>query len=172
MNVGVPADAWYVWVGVVLVSLSVAGVVLGLPGEPPPDAADAANTIDRVAASEYGTTATAKVDADQARIGTKQLSLRNDGGTAHTSITFGSMTPVDAATGATAEAGAELLAGEGVTTVLNGQPEFDSERELRNRFRELRASVDRLGSNWQETSGRLRVRSVQIGGALVVLVGA
>jgi hypothetical protein len=52
MNLEAPADAWYVWVGVALVSMTVAGVVGGLPSQPPPDSQTAANTVDRVAVSE------------------------------------------------------------------------------------------------------------------------
>lgn len=171
MNLEVPADAWYVWIGVVFVSLTVAGVVLSLPSEPPPDAGEAANTVDRVAASEYGTRATYELDATQARIGTKQLAFRNDGGTTHASIAFGSMTPVDSATGETAEAGEALLAGESVAAVLDRRPRFGREDELREAFADLRAAVDGDGAEWHETTGRLRVRSVRLAGEVVVLVG-
>ena len=171
MNLEVPADAWYVWIGVVFVSITVAGVVLGLPSEPPPDAGEAANTVDRVAASEHGTRVTYELDATQARIGTKQLAFRNDGGTTHASIAFGSMTPVDSATGATAEAGMALLAGKSVAAVLGRQPEFDREEVLREAFADLRVAVDRDGAQWHETTGRLRVRSVRLAGEVVVLVG-
>lgn len=170
MNFEVPADAWYVWIGVLVVSLSVAGVVLSLPSEPPPDASDAANTVDRVATSEHGTRATAELDAEQARIGTKQLALRNDGGTTHASIAFGSITPVDAAAGPAAEAGTALLAGAQLSAVVDDSAAFDSERSVRDAFAELRLRVDSEGSNWHETEGRLRVRSLRIAGELVVLV--
>ncbi|MFT4946409.1 MAG: hypothetical protein ACI8TL_000644, partial [Natronomonas sp.] len=76
MNLETPADAWYVWVGVVFVSIAVAGVVVSLPSEPPPDAGEAANTVDRAAASEHGTRVRYELDAERARIGTKQLTLR------------------------------------------------------------------------------------------------
>jgi hypothetical protein len=171
MNLEAPADAWYVWVGVVLVSLSVAGVVLELPSEPPPDAAGAANTVDRVAASEHGTSAGYKLDAEQTRIGTKQLAFRNGGGTTHASVAFGSMTPVDAATGPTSHAGDALLAGESVGTVIERHTEFSREQQLREAFVNLRTTVDREGAAWHETNGRLRVRSVRIAGEVVVLVG-
>lgn len=171
MNLAVPADAWYVWVGVVLMSITVAGVVVSLPSEPPPDASDAANTVDRVAASEHGTKATYELDADQARIGTKQLAFRNDGGTTHASIAFGSVTPIDSATGETAKAGKALLAGEPSAAVLDHQTAFDREDELRDAFAALRLAVERDGPKWHETDGRLRVRSVRIAGEVVVLVG-
>lgn len=171
MTLEAPADAWYVWVGVVLVSVAISGVVVGLPSEPQPDAGKAANTVDRVAVSEHGTRATYKLDAEQARIGTKQLAFRNDGGTTHASIAFGSITPVDAATGETAEVGTTLLAGQNVETVLNRHPEFERAADIRDAFTGLRTAVDRNGARWHETEGRLRVRSVRIAGEMVVLVG-
>lgn len=171
MNLEVPADAWYVWVGVVFVSIAVAGVAVGLPSEPPPDASGAANTVDRVAASEHGTKATVELDAGQARIGTKQLAFRNDGGTTHASVAFGSMTPIDAATGSTVEVGADLLAGQTVDAVLDRHPEFEREQQLRDAFADLRAAVDRDGAEWRETEGRLRVRSIRVAGEKITLVG-
>lgn len=169
MTFETPADSWYVWVGVVLVSLSVAGVVVSLPSEPPPDTAGATNAIDRAAASEYGTRVSYETDAEQSRIGTKQLALQNDGGRTHASVAFGSITPVDAARGETREAGLALLDGATLTAVLSKHD--SSEPELRERFEGLRERVDRTGADWRETNGQVRVRSVQIAGELVVLVG-
>lgn len=171
MNLEVPADAWYVWIGVVFVSITVAGVVLGIPSEPPPDSGEAANTVDRVAASEHGTRVAYELDATQVRIGTKQLAFRNGGGTTHASVAFGSMTSVDSATGETAEAGEALLAGKPVAAVLDSRPQFAREDDLREAFADLRVAVDRGGAEWHETGGRLRVRSVRLAGEVVVLVG-
>ena len=64
------------------VPLAVGGIVLGLPTQPPPDAAGAANTVDRVANSEVGAAATYEHDATEIRVGTRQLWLRNVGSTA------------------------------------------------------------------------------------------
>ncbi|MXR51963.1 hypothetical protein GRX03_10170 [Halovenus sp. WSH3] len=171
MTVEAPADSWYTWVGVVLVSVAVAGVVAGLPAEPPPDASGAANTVDRVAASERGTSVSHEVDADQARIGTKQLAFRNDGGTTQASIAFGTMTPVDAADGPVRDAGEALLAGAHPEEVIERRAAFETERDLRAAFDDLRTDADRRGVEWQETNGRVLIRSVQIAGEQVVLVG-
>lgn len=172
MNLEAPADAWYTWIGVALVSIAVAGVVVGLPGEPPPDARGAANAVDRVAASEHGTETTYELDATQARIGTKQLAFRNDGGTTHASVAFGSMTPLGAADGRTRAAGEALLDGEHPQEVVERYTAFGTERDLRETFAEHRAAVDRRGVEWRETGGWLRIRSVRIAGELVVLVEA
>lgn len=88
-----PADAWYVWVGAAAVTVALGGVVLSLPQQPPPDATAAANTIDRVAGSSMGAEGTYDHDADEVRIGVEQLSMRNDGGTAHASLTYGTIAP-------------------------------------------------------------------------------
>ncbi len=170
MNLEAPADAWYVWVGVALASIAVAGVVAGLPSQPPPDASTAANTVDRVAASEYGTTATYDPEATAVRIGTRQIGLRNDGGTQYASVSFGAMTPIGAARGATHAAGTALLSGVSPQQAVE-QTAIDSELELRKRLAEVRERIDTRGANWRPLEGKLRIRSVRIDGRIVVLVG-
>ncbi|AHG00753.1 hypothetical protein HALLA_05955 [Halostagnicola larsenii XH-48] len=49
MELEAPADAWYVWLALSIVSIAIVGIVLGLPTGPPPDANEAANTIERTA---------------------------------------------------------------------------------------------------------------------------
>lgn len=170
MNLEAPADAWYVWVGVALVSIAVAGVVAGLPSQPPPDTTTAANTVDRVAASEYGTTATYDPDAAAARIGTRQIGLRNDGGTQYASVSFGAMTPVAAARGTTHAAGTALLAGASPQETVE-QTAIESELELQERLAGVRERIDMTGATWRPVDGRMRVRSVRVDGTMVVLVG-
>jgi len=65
MELESPADAWYVWFGVALVSLAFVGVVASFPTEPPPDTAEAADAIDRVTASGYNATAEYEHNADR-----------------------------------------------------------------------------------------------------------
>jgi hypothetical protein len=169
MNLEAPADAWYVWVGVALVSMTVAGVVAGLPSQPPPDAQNAANTVDRVAASEYGTTAEYEPDADAARVGTRQIGLRNDGGTQYASVTFAAMTPVAAARGETHEAATALLSGARPETVVD-RTAIVNERVLWLRLANVRERIDSEGATWRPVD-TIRVRSVRIDGKVVVLVG-
>lgn len=169
MNLEASADAWYAWVGVALVSMAVAGVVAGLPSQPPPDADKVANAVDRVAASEYGTTAEYNPDADAAWVGTRQIGLRNDGGTQYASVTFEAMTPVAAARGEIHAAANALLSGASPQVVVD-QTAIVSERALWERLAQVRARVDTGGATWRPVE-TVRVRSVRLDGELVVLVG-
>lgn len=89
MDLESPADAWYVWIGVALVSVIVAGIVLALPATPPPDARGAASAIDRVSGSPYNASATYEHTADEIRIENRSVALRNDDGTARSTLAFG-----------------------------------------------------------------------------------
>ncbi|MEF8820862.1 MAG: hypothetical protein V5A52_01170 [Halovenus sp.] len=171
MELETPADAWYVWVGVAIVSVGVAGVALGVPSQPPPDATEAANAIDRVAVSQYGASASFDHDADAVRIGPKQIALRNDGGTTHASIAVGSMTPVFETKGGLHRAATALVDGEPAPRVV-AESSFDSERALREALEDARLRIDREGTNWRAAEGKLRVRAVRLGDETVVLVDA
>lgn len=171
MELETPADAWYVWVGVAIVSVGVAGVAIGLPSEPPPDATEAANAIDRVAASQYGASASFDHEADAIRIGPKQIGMRNDGGTAHASIAVGSMLPVFATEGERHRAATALADGEPVPQVV-ADSSFESERALREALEQSQRRLDREGASWRAAAGTLRVRAVRLGGETVVLVDA
>lgn len=168
-----PVDAWYVWFGVAVASLAIAGVVLSLPTQPPPDATRAANAVDRVAGSTHVAAATVDHQAEEIRLGTSRLWMRNDGGTAHATIAFGPVTPVGAVDDATArEALRLLLDGLSATTVLD-RAGFDTLTES-----ELREAADSVGGRrndspaWRPAGDELQVRSVSLAGEIVVLVGA
>jgi hypothetical protein len=164
------ADAWYVWVAVAVVSIAVAGTVLALPAEPPPDAGAAANAADRVAASDYGTAVSYEHAADRARFGTRQISLRNEAGSDHASVSFEPLTPVTAADGELRRVLEALLAGEDPEVVAS-ETRFGSQRRLREALADLRRQVDRDGAEWHRTDGPVRVRSVRLAGETVVLIG-
>ncbi|WP_436344931.1 DUF7283 family protein [Natronorubrum sp. FCH18a] len=83
-----PADAWYVWVAVTIVSFAMAGIVLGLPTAPPPDADRTANAIEETAGSSYEAASTYGYDADEIKIDGKTIELRNEGGTDRSSLTY------------------------------------------------------------------------------------
>jgi hypothetical protein len=169
MELEAPADAWYTWVAVALVSIAVGGIVLGLPTRPPPDAAGAANTVDRVATSDASAAATYEHDAAKIRIGTRQLWLRNDAGTAHASVTFDSLTPLHATEGRTREAVQSLLDGRPPRAVL-ADTTFESQTELRKALAEARRNLDREGAEWRPAAGQIRVRVVAVDGQRVILV--
>ena len=90
-----PADAWYIWAAVTIISFAVAGVALGLPGGPPPDANEAANSIEGVAGSPYEGSSTYETDAETIAIDGKTIEMENEHGTAHASLTYGVAVPVN-----------------------------------------------------------------------------
>lgn len=165
-----PADAWYVWFGVAVVSLGVVGVVVAFPTGPPPDAAATANAIDRVAASEYGASGTHRHDGDELRIGTKQIWLRNDAGTSHATVSVGTLTPVFAADGDLNRIGQQLVDGKPPKQLVAESIRFDDEAELQAAFESLRAALDRDGPSWRRAIGELRVRRVTLDGESIVLI--
>ncbi|RQG96544.1 DUF7283 family protein [Natrarchaeobius chitinivorans] len=92
MDLEAPVDAWYVWFGVSAASVVIAGVVLGLPTGPPPDASGAANSVDRIAGSPYTASTVHEHDAAELRLqeGTT-IELRNEHGRAHSSLAYGTV---------------------------------------------------------------------------------
>ncbi|MFC4541502.1 hypothetical protein ACFO5R_06135 [Halosolutus amylolyticus] len=90
-----PADAWYVFLAVSIVSAALAGVVLSLPTGPPPDATQAANTIERVSGSSTEASATWKYEADTIRIDGPTIELENEHGTDRASTAYGVVVPVN-----------------------------------------------------------------------------
>lgn len=89
-----PADAWYVWLGVTVISLAIGGVVLGLPTGPPPDANQAANTIDRVSGSTEDASGRYDHDADLVKIDGATIELQNDDGVDRATLRYGEVVPV------------------------------------------------------------------------------
>ncbi|RQG93118.1 hypothetical protein EA462_02625 [Natrarchaeobius halalkaliphilus] len=158
MDLEAPADAWYVWIGVSAASIVIAGVVLGLPTGPPPDANAAANAIDRVAGSPYSASVVHQYEADEIRLQEgKTVVLRNDHGDAHSSIAFGSVVLV--------------TDDERLENVTGGTPfhdEFESEldrtdvdgtAEFLARIADSRADTD---GEWHPAGERLIVRNVRV----------
>lgn len=94
MDFEAPADAWYVYVAVVIVSIAVAGIAVGIPSMPPPDAQQAANTIEAVTGSEYTSSASYEHDADVVTIDRRTITMKNEYGTAHASFAYGTVVPV------------------------------------------------------------------------------
>jgi len=94
MELESPADAWFVWFGVALVSLAFVGVVASFPAEPPPDTPAVANAIDRTTASGYNATGEYEHDADRWYVANKTVVLKNDGGTTRESLSYARVVPV------------------------------------------------------------------------------
>jgi len=174
MDLEAPVDAWYVWIGVALVSTGLLGVALALPSQPPPDATKAANTIDRVAGSTHQAAASYDHDATEVRIGTKQLSMRNDGGTAHASIAFGSLTPVSAVeNGSIRRVLERILHGQSPERAIANVSGVDEVAQLLHGAggaADAREKIERRGAAWRSAADRLRVRKLELAGETVVLV--
>jgi hypothetical protein len=90
----VPVDGWYAWLGVAAVSVLLLATATSLPTQPPPDAARAADAVDRVAAGDHAATAEIPLAADTVTVGSRRLTLRNDAGASHAAFAFGPVTPV------------------------------------------------------------------------------
>lgn len=171
MDFEAPADAWYVWFGVALVSVSCAGIALQLPSQPPPDATKAVNTIDRVGSSPQQSFASYEHDATEVKLDTRRISMRNDGGTDHASITFGSMTPLyTIEDNEIRQALDRILSGSHPSNVLDELPYGES--ALLNAISDDRSQLGGQGEGWRQADGVLRIRNVEIAGELVLLVDA
>lgn len=152
-----PADAWYVWLGVSIVSLAIAGVVLGLPTGPPPDAEGATNAIEETSASPYESASTLEHDADAIAIDGKSVTMRNEHGIARSSIRYGQVVAVNGDEGLE-----RLVYGEDFETVFDDELE-DPHENAATVFmdRVADAEADNSGE-WLTASDELFVRQVAV----------
>lgn len=150
MDLEAPVDAWYVWLGASLLTVSMAGMALALPSQPPPDANQAANTVDRVAGNDLGGTASYEHDARMVKLTPEEIVLRNDGGTARSTVSFGRMASVHAN-----EDLEEVLYGAHPTDQYGG-----SDSNAWERFHEdVEDAEERLEDpEWRNVDGTVRVR--------------
>lgn len=158
-------DAWYVWVGALIASIAIAGVAVSLPSEAPPDANQAANTIEEVGTSTYNASAEYEHDATEVKLDAKTIAMENDGGVDRATIAFGSMTPVREHPNH-AQPGLDVLWGEPVSEV------FDSPEELEQWAEQARQAADETGGEWRQSNDRLRVKHIRWGDVSVTLVDA
>lgn len=151
-----PADVPFVWIALLVVSAGVLGVVLSLPDAPPPDADRVAVTVDEVAATEHAAAAVVPIDAASVRLAPRAIALRDSGGTAHTSLHFGPVTPVSR--------GSDLAA------VARGTPPetvYESSEDFERALERARSSEH----SWEPATGELHVRRVTYEEVEGVLVG-
>lgn len=94
MDLETPVDGWYVWLAVSIVSVAVAGIAVGLPTGPPPDANRAANAIEETAGSTAEASSTYDHDATEVKFDGRTVAMRNEHGTARASLTYGHVVPV------------------------------------------------------------------------------
>lgn len=165
MDLESPADAWYVWFGVVLVSIGFAGVALSFPSEPAPDATTAANSIDEVSASSFNASATYEHDADEVYLGLRQVAMRNSGGTDSATVAFDTISPVMMSD--SPEAGLRVLDGTEPSAV------FDDPKQMKNWATQVTENIRANdGPRWLPADGRLRVKRVEWGNVSVIFVDA
>jgi len=161
MDLDAPMDAWYVWVGVTMVSVGLAAFAVGLPSQPPPDAARAADAIDRVGASEYDAATVLDHDARAVRVGPERIAMRNEGGTDRATLSFGPVVALST-----------LAVNNSQRTVIEGV--LAGERPLPARLHstvsDALADLRTDTGEWQPATGALRARSVRVDGRRVVLV--
>jgi hypothetical protein len=152
----IPADVPPIWIALLVVSATVLGIVLSLPSAPPPDAPRVAQSIDAVAATDHTAAATVPIDVGDVRLSPHEVALRSGGGTAHATLHYGPVTPV--------QQDSDLAA------VLHGAPPetvFDSPEA----YRAARDRARTANSTWEPARTELAVRRVQYGEVTDVLVG-
>lgn len=152
----VPADTPWIWVGLTLASALMLGVVVGLPTAAP-NAERVASTIDDVAATDGGGTATMSLRATAIRFGPDRVGLRAPGGRTHAAIQYGPVTPVEPGTPL-----AKVLDGRSARSVFSRPGAF------RWALRQARADTPK----WRSAGDRLRVKHAHYGEVNGVLVGA
>ena len=152
----IPADVPPIWIALLVVSATVLGVVLALPSAPPPDANRVAHSIDAVAATDHTAATNVPIDGAAVRLSSHRVALRSDGGTAHASLHYGPVTPVQP--------------DSDLARVLHETPPeavFDSPEAFRAALDRARAT----NSTWETAPRELHVRRVHYGEVTDVLVG-
>jgi hypothetical protein len=152
-----PLDSLYIWTALSVAATVLLGTVVGLPTTPAPDASGVADTVDGVAVADYDTTAEHALGAEAVRLDSHRLGLRNDGGTAHATFAFGSITPTAPET----RLGA-VAAGAHPSDVFGSPVAF-------------RAAIDgarHANSSWRPAAESLVVRHVSWEGVDVTIVSA
>ncbi|MBZ6493603.1 DUF7283 family protein [Natrinema longum] len=95
MDFEAPVDGWYVHVAMVIASITFAGIALGIPSMPPPDAQRGANTIEGVTGSEYAASASYEHDAAVVTIDHETITMENEYGSSHARFAYGTVVPVN-----------------------------------------------------------------------------
>lgn len=155
-----PADGWYVWLGVSLVSVAIAGVVLGLPSGAPPDAGRVADGVDRVNGNPYEASAVHSYDAEAVRVEDGiVIETRNEHGTDSATLAYDPIVVV--------RDDYERLAN--VTHGTEIEEEFDDEFATEPRDDVIATVLERAvetanetDREWQYGSGELTVRKLAI----------
>ncbi|MFC6811131.1 hypothetical protein ACFQGT_07240 [Natrialbaceae archaeon GCM10025810] len=157
MDLEAPADAWYVYVAVAIVSVALGGLALGVSMGPPPDADAAANAIEGVTGSEHPGSASYEHDAETVTIDRKTITMENEHGTSHASVSYGTVVPVNGY-----ERLEELTYGASVDEVFAAE-QADPHTDASAEFFELVDSADEENSGSElSADGELRARTIAI----------
>lgn len=160
-----PVDAWYVWIGVILVSGVALGITFELPAEQQPDAAKLVETVEYVGAAGDGTAATVELTADELRTDGTTVELRRGDEISRKTLRAGIVIPV---TGAKTETGEELL--EDLLTDLAGKANYPKP-VIEEQITRVMNSPGALHDEWYPVDDKVRLRAVTVGEKTVVLLG-
>lgn len=153
---GLPGDAAWIWLGLVVGSAVMVGVVAEMPTAPP-QAEQAAATVDDVAQLPHTGTARVRLRAESIQLGPSSLALRGPGGTSHAGFDRGPVTPVPP--------------GSRLAAVLRGTPPEEVYASP-TAFRSSMARARDAEPTWRSAGSELLVRQVTYGEVNGVLVGA
>lgn len=159
MDFEAPMDAWFVYIGLAIVSTSMLGVAIGFTPMPPPDASAAVNTIDSAAGTSVSGVAVYDHDAEFVWMDRQQIALQNSGGSSKATVAFGEITPA--------------YEDERLLEVLYGTPiedEFESSSEFLGTVEAAKQASEANSEDWRPASGELRAKKVIVNGEEVVLV--
>ena len=153
---GLPGDAAWIWLGLVVGSAVMMGVVAEMPAAPP-EAERAATAVDDVAQLPHTATARVRLRAESIKLGPSGLALRGPGGTSHADFERGPVTPVPP--------------GSPLESVLRGTPPEDVFGSPAA-FRSSMARARDAEPTYRTAGSELLVRQVAYGEVNGVLVGA
>ena len=152
---GLPADSAWIWLGLVVVTASMFGVVTDV-GATPPDAERVAGAIDHVAASSHTASGRVQIQAASVKLEPHRIGLRGPGGSAHSSFDYGPITPV--------------RPGTRLDAILDGSPPSEEFANPRS-YEYMAAAARNRDAEWEPAGPVLRIRRVQYGEVNCVLVG-
>lgn len=151
------ADVPAVWFGVTLASTLFLAAAVQLPSAAPGPAATVADTIDRVAAAPYDSTATHPITADAVRVTRHRVAVRTAAGVTHATLSYGPVTAVRPGTPL-----ARVTRGAPVTSVFPDVPAF------RRALRDARTGRP----EWYTATDQLTIRHLTFAATNVTLVTA
>jgi len=152
-----PADAWYIFLAVSIISVALAGVVLGLPTGATPDSNQAANTIDSVSGGSPTVTGSYEHDAEMVKIDGNTIVMKNEHGESRETLRYGGVVVVN---------GFDRL--ENIAYGSSFEAEFEDEIDDpftdagTEFFEQVSEADDQNAGEWNTSDGELSVTTVEI----------